>query len=546
MSTASKAALGSRSGPASEMPVATGPAGRDITPERLVHSPFPAFTGPLVFAAARLQTLRWDRALTRVRQEQERALARIVGHAKSTEYGTKRGFSEVRSYRDFAGRVPVGDYDTFAPPIERMRQGERNLLVPEFVRYFGNSSGSSTHGRSKFLPITERQIALQRKSGTDGLSRTLVHLGERQFTAGFTLGLFPPTTMRPEGPVLITSNPALMIATLPGLAKPTYLPDEECRRIVDYEEKLTRIARTCIDHDVRALAGTTCWFSLMFEKLLREAERRGRRARTVREIWPNLRILLGGGVSAAPYRPLLREFMGREDFVLVDSYNATEGGIYAATDHRDLPGMLMMPHRDTFFEFLRLEEHDNPSARRVPLWEVELDRPYAIVVTTVSGLYAYKLGDIVRFPYPNRIEFVGRLSGCLSVTQELTTHIEIEKAVSHAASVVPCTTLDFGASAEVGPRSRYLLFVEFAPDRPPSDLQAFARAFDEGLCRENRVYREHRANDAALLPPRVVPLRRGGAKAYLDRVTRGNMQGKFPRIIDPTRRDQVSAFEESV
>jgi hypothetical protein len=515
-------------------------------PSELTRSPFPAFTGKLVLAAARWQTLRWDRALRRVREEQEGALTRIVEHARSTEYGVRRGFSEIRSYRDFAGRVPVGDYDTFSPYIERMRHGESNLLVPEFVRYFGNSSGSSTNGRSKFLPITARQIALQRRSGTDGLSRALVHLGEAEFSKGFTLGLFPPTTMRVEGPVLITSNPALMVATLPGLAKPAYLPDEECRRIGDYEEKLTRIARTCIDHDVRALAGTTCWFSLMFEKLIQESKRRGRRARTVSEIWPNLRILLGGGVSAEPYRPLLREFMGRPDFVLVDSYNATEGGIYAATDHRDLPGMLLMPHRDTFFEFIALSEHADPGARRVPLWQVELDKDYAIVVTTVSGLYAYKLGDIVRFPHPNRIEFVGRLSGCLSVTQELTTHIEIEKAVSHAASVVPCTTLDFGASAEVGPRSRYLLFVEFAPDNPPGDLQAFARAFDEGLCRENRVYREHRVNDAALLPPRVVPLRRGGARAYLDQVTRGNMQGKFPRVIDPIRRAQVNAFAELV
>ena len=522
------------------------PTSRETSRGKLVHSPFPGFAGTLLLGAARLQVRRWDHALKRAREVQERALLNIVGHAKSTEYGKRRDFSQIHSYRDFAARVPVGDYDSFSPYIERMRGGEKNLLVPEFVRYFGNSSGSSTQGRSKFLPITERQIALQRRSGTDGLSRALVHPGESDFTKGFTLGLFPPTTMRAEGPVLITSNPALMIATLPKLAEPAYLPDEECRRIGDYEEKLTRIAATCFDHDVRALAGTTCWFSLMFEKLLQEASRRGRRARTVSEIWPNLRILLGGGVSAEPYRPLLRELLGRDDAVLVDTYNATEGGIYAATDHRDLPGMLMMPHRGTFFEFIALEEHDKSSARRVPLWEVELGRQYAIVVTTVSGLYAYKLGDIVRFPYPNRIEFVGRLSGCLSVTQELTTHIEIERAVSHASSVVPCTTLDFGASAEVGPRSRYLLFVEFAPDKRPADLAGFARAFDEGLCRENRVYREHRTNDVALLPPRVVPLRRGGAQAYLDQVTNGNMQGKFPRVIDPTRRAQISAFIESV
>jgi len=516
------------------------------TRARLTHSSLPGLSGKVVLTAAKLQIARWDYALTRVRDEQERALARIVNHARSTEYGERRGFSRIRSYRDFTARVPVGDYDSFSPYIERMRRGEANLLVPEFVRYFGNSSGSSTHGRSKFLPITERQISLQRRSGTDGLSRALVHLAEDEFTKGFTLGLFPPTTMRPEGPVLITSNPALMIATLPSLAKPTYLPDEACRQIGDYDEKIARIVSTCFDHDVRAVAGTTCWFSLLFEALLLEAKRRGRNARTVREIWPNLRILLGGGVSADPYRALLRQFLGREDFVLVDSYNATEGGIYAVTDHRDAPGMLMIPHRGTFFEFVPVEAHDDPRARRVPLWDVELGRDYAIVVTTVSGLYAYKLGDIVRFPAQNRIEFVGRLSGCLSVTQELTTHIEIEKAVSYATSVVPCTTLDFGASAEIGPRSRYLLFVEFAPERRPADMAAFARSFDEGLCKENRVYREHRANDAALLPPQVVALRPGGARAYLDQVTRGNVQGKFPRIIDPTRRHQVSVFAESI
>jgi hypothetical protein len=316
--------------------------------------------------------------------------------------------------------------------------------------------------------------------------------------------------------------------------------------MTDYDKKLARIAEKYIDHDVRALAGTTCWFTLMFEKLLAEARKRGRSARTVREIWPNLRILLGGGVSADPYLPVIREMMGRNDVFMVDSYNATEGGIYASQDPDGClgkaRGMLVQPHRGTFFEFVAHEEHDKPNAKRVPLWEVELDKPYAIVVTTVSGLYSYKLGDIVRFPAKNRMEFTGRLTGCLSVTQELTTHVEIERAVAHAIEKVPCTTVDFGASADVDAKSRYVLFVEFS--KPPSDLGAFARAFDEGLCEQNRVYREHRTNDAALLAPRVVPLRAHGAKEYLNEFTRGNMQGKFPRIIDPARKGQVMAYAE--
>ncbi len=512
----------------------------------LKTSAYPSLAGKGMLVLARAQTRRWNEALSRVRFEQERVLTDIVRHAQNTAFGRAHDFAGIRDYRDYAARVSVGDYDTFSPFIDRMRKGEKNLLVPEFVRYFGNSSGTSNQGKPKFLPITERQIAIQRKAGTDGLFRTLVKLDDDTFPTGYTLGLFPPTTMREEGPVLITSNPALMVTKLPLVSKPSYLPDEECRVMQDYDAKLARIAEKYIDYDVRALAGTTCWFTLMFEKLLEESKKRGRSARTIREIWPNLRYLLGGGVSADPYMPVIREMMGRNDVFLVDTYNATEGGIYASQDHSGSRGMLMQPHRGTFFELVPLEEIDKPNFTRVPLWEVEIDKPYAIVVTTVSGLYSYKLGDIVRFPQANRMEFMGRLTGCLSVTQELTTHVEIEKAVAHAIEKVPAITVDFGASAEKAAGTakwRYVLFTEFSGDAPP--LDAFARAFDEGMCEQNRVYREHRHNDVALLAPRVVSLKAHGARGYLDEITRGNMQGKFPRIIDPSKMASVMAYAES-
>jgi hypothetical protein len=139
---------------------------------------------------------------------------------------------------------------------------------------------------------------------------------------------------------------------------------------------------------------------------------------------------------------------------------------------------------------------------------------------------------------------MGRVSGCLSVTQELTTHVEIERAVAFAARACGVTTLDFGAAADVAvdgtAKSRYLLFVEFQDGAGPADLDAlakFSRAFDEGLCKENRVYREHRSGEVALVAPRVVPLVPGGAKRFLGEVTRGNVQGKFPRIIDDSRKE---------
>ena len=517
----------------------------------LRRSPYPVGIGRVLVSLARVQVRRWDRALRNVEAEQEAVLRDILRHAEGTEFGRRHEFRGMRRYDDFARAVPIGDYDSFSSYIDRMRNGESNLLVPEFVKHFGNSSGSSSGGKSKFLPISTRQIAEQRRAGADALMRYLAWARDTQFPRGFTLGLFPPTTMRSEGAVLITSNPALMVTQMPALTRPVYLPHEDIRQMADYETKLAAIADRYFDWDVRAIAGTTCWFPLLFDQVLEAARRRGAPRASVSEVWPNLRVLLGGGVSADPYLPILRRQFGRDDLTLVDTYNATEGGIYAASDFSGERGLLMLPHRGTFFEFVPLEEREQASPRRVPLALVERDRLYSIVVTTTSGLYAYELGDLVRFTStdPLRLEFAGRLSGCLSVTQELTTHVEIERAVAHAVTACPSRTVDFGAAAEIGVggtgKSRYVLFVEFDKGAHPHDLDAFTAAFDEGLRRENRVYREHRSGDVAILAPRISPLMSGGAKRFLDKITNGNVQGKFPRILDASRKAEILAFVRS-
>jgi hypothetical protein len=208
----------------------------------------------------------------------------------------------------------------------------------------------------------------------------------------------------------------------------------------------------------------------------------------------------------------------------------------------------MIPDRGVFFEFIPAEDYESTAPRRVPLWEVEKDRVYAIVVTTPSGLYAYKLGDLVRFPSlrPLRIEFVGRTSGCLSTTQELTTHAEIEAGVAAALQAHPAIAVDFAAGADVGvggtARSRYVLFVEFTGGHAPADLAGFAVAFDEGLRAANRVYREHRTNDVAILAPEVVSLPSGSVRRFLGEVRRGNVQAKFPRVVDEQQKRVLRGY----
>lgn len=519
----------------------------------LKRTVYPKAVGQSLYAAARVRVALWDRALRHVEEVQTKQLLRITQHAKNTTFGRRYGFADIRSYEQYAARVPCGDYDSHSAAFEAMRTGERGILVPEHIKYFGNSSGSSTKGKPKFLPISETQVAFQRGSASDALFRYLVWKGETDYTGGFTLGLFPPTTMRKEGPVYITTNPSLQSVSMPAFTKPAQLPHKDIREIADYDHKLEKIVDAYIDHDIRAVAGTTCWFSILFDKLLANAREKGRNVQTVSELWPNLRVLLGGGVSADPYMPVIRERMGRDDITLVDTYNATEGGIYATSDHSGERGMLMIPDRGVFFEFVPVEEASdltNFSAwpTRVPLWGVEVGKLYAIHVTTVSGLYSYRLGDLVRFTSkdPLRMEFAGRLTGCLSTTQELTTHVEIQRAVEHALSKHPATTVDYGCGADVGvggtSRSKYVLFVEFADGGKDVDRAAFARAFDEGLCKENRVYREHRVDDVGIFAPELVVLPPGSVKRFMQEIGNTSVQSKFPRILDDERKRRLRSY----
>lgn len=512
----------------------------------LTQTPLPKASGPALQLAARVAVGRWDRAMQNVRDVQLAQLAAILKRCRHTEFGRAHGFADLRSEVDFRTSVPVGDYDSFSPYIERMRAGESGLLVPEFVEHFGNSSGSSTGGKSKFLPLNELQIKMQRAAGADALFRFLRHNGSRDFLQGFSLGLFPPITMKSEGAVKITSNPALMVAKLPKASRLFYLPESDILELSDYDEKLTLIADRYLDHDVRLISGTTCWFSLLFDKLLERARAKGRRANVVTDLWPNLTVLVGGGVAADPYLGVIRERVGR-DVPLVDTYNATEGGIYASTDHANPgPGMLMLPHRGTYFEFIPVDEVGAKNPTRLPLWEVKEGQVYAIVVTTVAGLYAYLLGDLVRFPSvaPHRIEFAGRLSGCLSTTQELTTHVEIQGAMSAALRQCGGTVVDYTAGAKVGVdgsgKSRYVLFAEFSEG--PADPAEFIRRFDSALCEENRVYREHRTDDAAILAPEFVMLPPGTVARFMQDIGNTSVQSKFPRIVDDGRRDILFSY----
>jgi hypothetical protein len=515
-------------------------------PATLKRVPASSLTGPAMLLAASRRVAQWDRHALRPAIAQTETLLAHCRMAAETEIGRTHDLGRIRSHDEFRRRVPLRTYADYEPLLERMRAGARDVLWPGFIPYYGCSSGSSsTAAQHKFLPVSLEQIAWQQKAGFDVVARYLTMTGDRGFTGGYSLGLFPPAILKPQGAVLVGSNPGIMLRHLPAAARFLSLPRAPVRDIEDYDQKLDAIAASYLDHDVRAMSGTTCWFSILFDRVLAAARARGRKVAHIAEIWPELRVLFGGGVHAEPYRQVIEERVGRP-LVLMDNYNATEGGIFAVTDRLHDDGMLMLPDRGVFYEFVPRAEYGRPGATRLPLWEVETGQDYVVAVSTSSGLFAYVLGDLVRFvsTFPHRIRFTGRLSGMLSVTQELTSALEIEQAFSAAVAEHPASVIDFAASAEVGvdgtSKGRYLLLAEF--DRPPADPAAFAAAFDRALCQLNRVYREHRSKEVAILPPRLVALRPGATRSLMRALGQDSVQNKFPRIVDERRRDLLAAL----
>ncbi len=497
-----------------------------------------AIGGPALWALAKARVGQWDRIarspalLRRVQEETLRACCRA---AASSAFGRAHDLGRVRSHADLRARVPLRSYEDFEPWIARLLAGERDVLVPGLVPYLARSSGSTRTTKVKLLPITRRQIAWQRRQAFDVLARYLLLSDDRRFPGGFTLGFLPPPIVEQRGAVGVTINPALMQLEMPKISQHLSLPRSPIREIADQDARLRAIVDVYLDHDVRVVAGTTCWFTVLFDRLLEEARARGRDVSTVRDVWPNLRGLLGGGVRASSYRKLLEERAGGP-ITLVDTYNATEGGCFAVTDRNGEDGMAIIPDRGVFFEFVPRAEHGRPDARRVPLWEVERGEDYSVALATSSGLFGYLIGDVVRFEsvFPHRLVFSGRVGAELAIAHEATTARQIENAVRRAAEQHACTLVEYAASAELvesGGVGRYLLFVEL--EQAPLDLDAFARTVDEALREENWLYAIHRTRDVGLLPLVVIPLVPGATQRFARAVGRRGLQQKFPRVVQP-------------
>ena len=466
---------------------------------------------------------------------QERELLRLVGRAKDTRFGRAHDFGRIRSIADFRARVPLRRYEDFwtewwQPAFPRLD----GVTWPGTIPYFAATSGTTT-GKTKYIPVSREMMASNKWAAFDLLSFHVLNRPGSRLLGGRNFMLGGSTDLVELAPGIYSGDLSGIAANeVPRWAQPFYFPPKDLALIADWERKVETVGRLSLVQDIRCIGGTASWLLLFFDRL---AAMRGDPEPRAARLYPNLELVVHGGVDFAPYRPQFGRLLEGSHAELREVYPASEGFV-AVADRGTGEGLRMLLDNGIFFEFVPVEELDAPAPRRFWIGDVEPGVDYAVAMSSNAGLWAYLLGDLVRFveTRPPRIRVSGRTSYMLSAFGEHLIGAEIEAAVAAAAAGIGAAVTDFSVGpvfperpGEVG---GHLYIVEFAGGPPkPARLDAFAAALDAHLCAANADYRDHRAGGFGMAAPAVTAVPPGSFAGWMRARGRLGGQNKVPRII---------------
>lgn len=485
-----------------------------------------------LFAKARMAKIR--RLYRDPARVQRNTLKSLLRAARDTEWGQKYDYASIQDIRTYQARVPLSTYLDFRPIWDRYFSGQTDLTWPGRPGYFAKTSG--TTAGDKYIPLSEEAVASHQRAGVDCLVFALHRSGRRDALDGRLFFLGGSTSLQHrEFGIRVGDLSGVMSQRIPFPFRGRYLPGRDVALMEDWEFKIAVMAKQAIDQDVRLIAGMPSWMIVLLMKLLEEHERRfSWRPDSLAEVWPNLQLYIHGGVDFRPYRSFIEELIGRP-LDLLEVYPASEGFV-AIQDRGPGEGMLLMLDYGIFYEFVPVSELATSAPRRLTVAEVELDVPYAVYLTTNSGLWSYALGDVVKFVTrdPPRLLIIGRTSQWVNAFGENVIVEEVEGAIAHAcrnagAGIVDFTVAPVYASIE-DPLPRHQWAVEFR--HCPGDLSRFAYDLDEHLQARNTDYRTHRCRDVAMAPPLITIVEPGTFREWLrDRHKLGG-QHKIPRVTN--------------
>ena len=463
---------------------------------------------------------------------QEVALRSLLWSAADTEFGLAHGFRSIRTVAQYQERVPVREYADFHPLWQREVAGARGITWPGRCRDWVKTSGTTSG--DKMIPVTAEAFASHRKGGWDALLLACSRVGARHLLGGPMLFLGGSTALKAVGAGgRVGDLSGLVMRRLPPGIRGRYSPGPEIGAIPDWEHRIDAIAALAADQDLRLLSGMPSWMVILFERIARRRQAEGRLIRDLAECWPELRVLVHGGVAFAPYAPVFEEWMGRR-LDRIEVYPASEGFVGVQTEVSG--GLTLMLDYGIFYEFIPVEDVGSARPRRHTVADLELHRPYAVVMSTPAGLWSYLLGDTVRFidRDPLRLVITGRTRHYVNAFGENVIVEEVERAITRACRRTESEVVEFTVAPRYPsagePRGGHEWLVEFRiPPREPHD---FVRILDETLITLNTDYRTKRTSAVGMVAPRIATLPPGTFYRWMKAHGKLGDQHKVPRVTN--------------
>jgi hypothetical protein len=464
----------------------------------------------------------------------------LISKAKNTSFGKDHDFASIKTHEDFVQRVKVQDYEGLKPYIERVVNGEHNVLWPGQPLYFAKTSGTTSG--VKYIPISNESIGFHINGALDALLNYVHLTGKSLFLDGKLIFLSGSPEMEKKNGVYVGRLSGIANHHVPGYLRSNQKPSYKTNCIEDWETKLDTIIDETLHERMTLISGIPPWVQMYFDKIVK------RTGKKIKDVFPDFSVFVYGGVNFEPYRAKLFDTIGKQ-IDSIETYPASEGFI-AFQDQRDSEGLLMLLNSGIFYEFVKADEYFQENPKRYTVDEVETGVNYAVIMNTNAGLWGYSIGDTVKFvsKNPHRILVTGRIKHFISAFGEHVIGEEVEKAMKAAIEKHPETELvEFTVAPQVTPKEGGLPYHEWLVEfsKTPADTTRFSHDLNEELVKLNTYYKD--LMTGSILKPLVLtPLKQDAFREYMKSQGKLGGQNKVPRLSNDRKiADELSNYKIS-
>jgi hypothetical protein len=454
----------------------------------------------------------------------------LLRKARDTKWGEEHGYSTISVVEDFQRNVPLQTYDDIRPYVDRLRDGETDLLWPGDVKWFAKSSGT-TSDKSKFIPVTKEALEdCHMRGPKDVFAIYIKNHPDTKVLRGKTLILGGSHEINNfSNNSYYGDLSAILIENVPFWTELIRTPPAEIALIAEFEEKIEQIIKTSLDQNVTSLAGVPSWYLVLLKRIL---EKTGKN--NILEVWPNLEVFIHGGVKFDPYREQYKKLIPSEGMHYMETYNASEG-FFAIQDDPGRDDMLLMLDYGVYYEFIPMEEFDKENPKVLRLEETELEKNYAIVISTNAGLWRYIIGDTIKFTgkNPYRLKITGRTKHFINAFGEEVIIDNAEKALKAACSHTGAIINEYTAGPVFmgdNQKGAHQWIIEF--EKEPSDIDQFTNILDKSLQELNSDYEAKRYKNLTLEKLHLVVAPQGTFYKWMKNRGKIGGQNKIPRLAN--------------